>query len=180
MNTIHLCWCLWHHPTGMRLQAVQHSYLPANRVGAVGKSQACWMENAQFVVHFQSCNCTYALYVLTTLTYIELEHVQWSCISIANQVGAVDKLQACWTENALFVALVSLVQQFKAYRKQLFTDIYQFGVFTACTDAWNSRSGDFRTVHKCYRFNKLITLPLVHACGVISTPWKFCHHMVLQ
>ena len=27
MTTIHLCWCLWHHPTGTRLQAVQHSYL---------------------------------------------------------------------------------------------------------------------------------------------------------
>ena len=27
MTTINLGWCLWHHPTGTRLQAVQHSYL---------------------------------------------------------------------------------------------------------------------------------------------------------
>ena len=27
MTTTHLCWCLWHHPIGMHLQAVQHSYL---------------------------------------------------------------------------------------------------------------------------------------------------------
>ena len=27
MSTIHLCWCLWHHPTRTHLQAVQHSYL---------------------------------------------------------------------------------------------------------------------------------------------------------
>ena len=55
----------------------------------------------------------------------------------ANTVGVVDKPQACLTETARFVALVSLFEQFEA---RFFTDIYQLLVVltarTVCaTDA---------------------------------------------
>ena len=38
-------------------------------------------------------------------------------------------------EYARFVALVSYVQQFEAYRNQFYTDIYRFVVLTTRTDA---------------------------------------------
>ena len=53
----------------------------------------------------------------------------------AKRVGVVDKPQACWIENAWFVAFVSLFEQFKAGTNQFFTDIYQLVVLTARTDA---------------------------------------------
>ena len=46
----------------------------------------------------------------------------------AHGVGVAGEPQAYRTENAQFVALVSHVQQFEAYRDQFFTDIYQFVV----------------------------------------------------
>ena len=47
----------------------------------------------------------------------------------------VDKPQACRTENARFVALVSLCEQLEAHTDQFITDIYRLAVLTARTDA---------------------------------------------
>ena len=58
-----------------------------------------------------------------------------SQVTSAYGVSAAGKPQACRTENARFVALVSHVQQFEAHRNQFFADIYQFVVVTARTDA---------------------------------------------
>ena len=46
-------------------------------------------------------------------------------------------------KNARFVALVSHIQLFEAYRSHFFANAYQFVVVTAHIDASNSRSGDF-------------------------------------
>ena len=43
----------------------------------------------------------------------------------------VDKPQACRTENARFVALVSLFEQFEGRINQFFTDIYRLVLLTA-------------------------------------------------
>ena len=51
------------------------------------------------------------------------------------KVGVVDKPQACSTENAQFVALVSLFEQFEARTNQFFIDIYRLDVLIARTDA---------------------------------------------
>ena len=72
-------------------------------------------------------------YALRTLSNNELEHVQSH--QHAKRVGVVDKPQACRTENARFIALVSLFEQFEARTNQFFTDIYRLVVFTARTDA---------------------------------------------
>ena len=71
---------------------------------------------------------------LTTLSNTELEHAQ-SRISYAKVVGVVDKPQACRTENARFVALVSLFEQFEACINQFITDTYRLAVLTACINA---------------------------------------------
>ena len=41
-----------------------------------------------------------------------------SWVKSAYGIGAVSKLQGCWTKNARFVVLVSHVQQFKEHRNQ--------------------------------------------------------------
>ena len=61
------------------------------------------------------------LYLLTCVVLMRMSR---------KHVGAVGKPQACRTENARFVALVSHVQQFKTYRNHFFTDIYRFIVLT--------------------------------------------------
>ena len=58
-----------------------------------------------------------------------------SCISYAKGAGVIDKPQACRTENARFVPLVSLFEKFEACINQFFTDIYRLAVLTARTDA---------------------------------------------
>ena len=84
------------------------------------------------------CSASIGLfYDLTTLSNTELEHAQLHQHNImhANGVGVVDKPQACRTENARFVALVSLFEQFELRINQFFTDIYRLVVLIACTDA---------------------------------------------
>ena len=83
------------------------------------------------------------LYDLMTLFNAELEHAQSHQHMPICRVGVVDKPQACWRENTRFVALVSHFEQFEVRRNQFFTDIYGLVVLTACTDAYNTRSGDF-------------------------------------
>ena len=72
-------------------------------------------------------------YDLTTLFNTELEHAQLH--QHTKRVGVVDKPQAYRTENARFVALVSLFEQFEARTNQFFTDIYRLVVLTTRTDA---------------------------------------------
>ena len=62
-----------------------------------------------------------------------LEHAQSHLHT--KRVGVVDKPQACRTENARFVALVSRFEKFEARINQFFTDIYRLAVLTARTDA---------------------------------------------
>ena len=50
-------------------------------------------------------------------------------------MGVVDKPQACQTENARFVALVSVFEKFEAHISQFFTDICRLVVLTARTYA---------------------------------------------
>ena len=58
-----------------------------------------------------------------------------SSISYAKGVGVVDKPQACRIENARFVALVSLFEQFEARINQFITDTYRLVVLTARINA---------------------------------------------
>ena len=73
-----------------------------------------------------------AVYNLTTLFNTELKHVQLH--QHTKRVGVVDKPQACRTENARFIALVSLFEQFEARTNQFFTGIYRLVVLTVLTD----------------------------------------------
>ena len=102
----------------------------------------------------------YALHDLATLTYIEVEHAQSS--HITHGVGAVGKPQACWTENAWFVAPVSHVQPFETHGNQFFTDIYRLvvvqhprmprtrdmAIFVVTTDRQTSRQTN-RLLYPC-------------------------------
>ena len=58
-----------------------------------------------------------------------------SRISYAKGVGVIDKPQACRTDNARFIALVSLFEQVDARINQFITDTYRLAVLTACMNA---------------------------------------------
>ena len=56
-------------------------------------------------------------------------------ISYAKGVGVIDKPHTGRTENARFVALVSLFEQLEAHIKQFITNTYRLAVLTACMNA---------------------------------------------
>ena len=64
--------------------------------------------------------------------YVELEHVRWHQHMPVDRigVGVLNKPQACRTENARFIALVSHFQQFEVCS---FTSMYRLVVLTAHT-----------------------------------------------
>ena len=72
--------------------------------------------------------------------------------------------------------LVSLFEQFEAHTHQFFTDIYRLVALTACTDAYNVRSGDFCADDD----NGLIALPLAHARRVKIATSKYSCMLTVQ
>ena len=80
---------------------------------------------------FYKLEDTETCHSIMTLQYTYNNVYEWS-IAV---VGAVGKPQACWTQDAQFLVLVSHVQQFEEHRNQFFTDIYRFIMLTTCTDA---------------------------------------------